>query len=103
MADLEFIPFETMTRILSRWWITAAMAIAGGLLGWAFHFFSPSVYEATAILTVTMDFSQRELTQYEQDYAFNAAGAIIDSTEVKDQIVANAQKNGILLKCSISA
>jgi uncharacterized protein involved in exopolysaccharide biosynthesis len=95
MADSEFTPLETVAHILSRWWIAVIMAILGGIVGWAFHFFHPPVYEATAILTVTMDFSQRELTQYEQDYAFNAAGAIINSTAVEDQIVTISQTDGI--------
>jgi uncharacterized protein involved in exopolysaccharide biosynthesis len=97
MPDQEFTPLETMTSILSRWWVPVVMAILGGILGWAFHFFHPAVYEATSNLTVTMDFSQRELSQYEQDYAFNAAGAIINSTAVKDQIVRKAQSDGISL------
>jgi hypothetical protein len=75
------------------------MAILGGTVGWVFHFFQPPVYEATSSITVTMDFSQRELTQYEQDYAFSAAGAIIVSSTVKDQILTEAQAAGI----SISA
>jgi uncharacterized protein involved in exopolysaccharide biosynthesis len=95
MSDSEFTPLETMAHILSRWWIAVAMTILGGIVGWAFHFFHPPVYEATAVLTVTMDFPQRELTQYEQDYAFGAAGSIITSAAVKDQIVTRAQADGI--------
>jgi capsular polysaccharide biosynthesis protein len=96
MVDSEFIPFEVMKRIFSHWWIIAVMAILGGMIGWAIHFFQAPVYEATATLTVTMDFTQvGELTQYDQDYAFNAAGAIIDSNLVKDQVIAQAQALGI--------
>ncbi len=97
MADSEFTPLETMVRILSRWWITVIMAISGGVVGWAFHFFHPPVYEATAILTVNIDFTKRELTQYEEDYAFNVAGAVITSTVVQDLIVTEAQIDGISL------
>jgi uncharacterized protein involved in exopolysaccharide biosynthesis len=97
MTDQEFTPHETMASIFSRWWIPVVMAALGAILGWTFHFFHPAVYEATSNLTITMDFSQRELTQYEQDYAFNAAGAIINSTAVKDQIVAKVQTDGILI------
>jgi uncharacterized protein involved in exopolysaccharide biosynthesis len=103
MADLEFTPHETMNHIFSHWWIVAVMAILGGLLGWAIHFLQPPVYEATAVLTVTMDFTQRELTQYEQDYAFSAAGAIIDSSAVKDQIIIKAQAAGISITQSALA
>jgi uncharacterized protein involved in exopolysaccharide biosynthesis len=64
MTSQEFSPRESLERIFARWWIVVAMAILGGVVGWAFHFFHPPVYEATAVLTVTMDFPQRELTQY---------------------------------------
>jgi uncharacterized protein involved in exopolysaccharide biosynthesis len=95
MADSEFNPLETISSLLSRWWISVVMAVSGGILGWAFHFFNPAVYEATAGLTITMDFSQRALTQYEQDYAFSTAGAIIVSNAVMGQILELAQISGI--------
>ena len=95
MADPEFTPFKTMAHILSRWWIALVMALIGGLIGWAFHYFHAPVYEATAILTINMDYSQRVLTQYEEDYAFNAAGDMINSTAVRDQVVTQAQTDGI--------
>jgi uncharacterized protein involved in exopolysaccharide biosynthesis len=97
LADLEFTPLETMRSMLSRWWIVVIMAILGGLFGWAFQFSHSPVYEATANLTVTMDFSKHELTQYEEDYAFTAAGAIINSFNVQEQVLAEAQTLGITL------
>jgi hypothetical protein len=95
MADSEFIPHNSLMRIFSRWWILLAMSVLGGTIGWAFHFFYPPVYEATSTLTVTMEFTQVELSQYEQDYAFNIVDAIINSSEVTDRIVTNAQLIGI--------
>jgi capsular polysaccharide biosynthesis protein len=95
LADSEFIPILVIKRIFSYWWIMAVMAILGGIFGWAFHFLQPPVYEATAELTVMMDFTRIELTQYEQDYAFSAVGGIIDSSAVKDQMATGAQAIGI--------
>ena len=97
MANSEFSPQENMASILSRWWIVVAMAILGGVIGWSFHFFKPPIFQATSSITVTMDFSQRELTQYEQDYAFSAAGAIMFSSMVKDQLLSKAQTAGITI------
>jgi hypothetical protein len=97
MADSEFVPLNSIRRIFLHWWMIAVLAILGGIIGWAIHFLQPSVYEATATITVTMDFTQIELTQYEQDYAFSAVGAIIDSSAVKDQIVTGAQAIGIFI------
>jgi hypothetical protein len=42
-----------------------------------------------------MDFQKRALTQYEEDYVFNAAGAIGTSTKMENQIVSAAQTRGI--------
>lgn len=95
MPESEFTPFETLQRILSRWWLVVILAVLGGLLGWTFQLFHAPVYEATADLTVAMDFTKHELTQYEEDHAFSAAGAIIRSIAVQDQVIAAAQADGI--------
>jgi capsular polysaccharide biosynthesis protein len=96
MTDAEFVPLETLKRVFSHWWLIAVMAILGGIVGWAIHFLLPPIYEATATLTVSMDFTQvGELSQYDQDYAFSAAGAIIDSSTVQEQVIQQAQTNGI--------
>jgi uncharacterized protein involved in exopolysaccharide biosynthesis len=94
MKNQEFSPREALERTLARWWIVVLITVLGGIVGWAFHFFHPSIYEATAIITANMDFQKRELTQYEEDYAFGVADAIITSTGVKNQIIAEAQTGG---------
>ncbi len=76
MKDQEFSPRESLERAFERWWVIVLLTALGGMAGWAFHFFLPPVYEATAVITVNMDFQKGKLTQYEEDYAFNAAGAI---------------------------
>jgi uncharacterized protein involved in exopolysaccharide biosynthesis len=42
-----------------------------------------------------MDFQKRHLTQYEEDYAIGAAGAIGTSDEVENQIIAEAKIRGL--------
>jgi capsular polysaccharide biosynthesis protein len=100
MTSQEFSPRESLERILARWWVIVLITVLGGIVGWTFHFLKPPVYEARAVITINMDFTKRELTQYEEDYAFNAAGAIIASTPVKDQIVSEARAQGILIDTS---
>jgi uncharacterized protein involved in exopolysaccharide biosynthesis len=100
MTSQEFSPRESLERILARWWVIVLITVLGGIAGWTFHFFHPAIYEATAVITIDMDFTKRELTQYEEDYAFNAAGAIIASTPVEDQIVSEARAQGILIDTS---
>jgi len=94
MLNQEFTPHESLERAFHRWWVIVLLIALGGIAGWAFHFFRPPLYEATATMTVTMDFQKVKLTQYEQDHAFGAAGAIGNSTGVKSQIIAAAQAQG---------
>ena len=94
MNNQEFSPREALERAFRRWWVIALLTALGGVAGWIFHFFNPPVYEATSFLTVNMDFQKRQLTQYEEDFAFGAAGAIGTSDQVENQIISEAKKNG---------
>jgi uncharacterized protein involved in exopolysaccharide biosynthesis len=95
MKDQEFSPREALEHAFRRWWVIVLITVLGGIAGWAFHFFNPPVYEATSIITVNMDFQKRQLTQYEQDYAFSAAGAIGTSDALEGQVVTQAKTIGI--------
>jgi uncharacterized protein involved in exopolysaccharide biosynthesis len=95
MNDQEFSPRETLESAFGRWWVIVLLTVSGGIAGWMFHFFRPPVYEATSIITVNMDFQKRHLTQYEEDYAIGAAGAIATSDEVESQIIAAAKIRGL--------
>jgi uncharacterized protein involved in exopolysaccharide biosynthesis len=95
MPDSEFMPAMIWQRIRTRWWLPVALAVLGGLIGWAFHFIRTPVYQATATLTVMMDFTRGELTQYEQDYAFNAVGAVVNSSAVMERVVTVAQARSV--------
>jgi uncharacterized protein involved in exopolysaccharide biosynthesis len=95
MNNQEFSPREALEQAFERWWVIVLLTVLGGIAGWIFHFFTPPVYEATSIITVNMDFQKRHLTQYEEDYAFNAAGAIGTSDQVENQIIAQAKIRGI--------
>ena len=94
MKDQEFYPRASLERAFQRWWVIVLLTSLGGIAGWAFHFLRPPVYEATAYMTVTMDFQKVRISQREQDYAFTAAGGIGNSTDVRNQIIAEAQAKG---------
>ncbi len=100
MRSQEFSPRESLECILARWWVIVLITVLGGIVGWTFHFFHPPVYEATAVITIDMDFTKSKLTQYEEDHAFNVAGAIVASTPVEDQVVSEARARGILIDAS---
>jgi uncharacterized protein involved in exopolysaccharide biosynthesis len=76
MNNMEFSPRNVLERALNRWWVIVLCMTLGGITGWIFHLFQNPIYEATTIMTISMEFPDRELTQYEQDYAFGAAGNI---------------------------
>ncbi|MGD0876986.1 MAG: Wzz/FepE/Etk N-terminal domain-containing protein [Anaerolineales bacterium] len=95
MENSEFSPRDALERAFRRWWVVVIVTVLGGMAGWVFHFFTPPVYEATSVITVNMDFQKRQLTQYEEDFAFGAAGAIGTSDEVENQIIAQAKRIGI--------
>jgi LPS O-antigen subunit length determinant protein (WzzB/FepE family) len=94
MNNQEFSPRESLEYAFKFWWVIVLLTAMGGIVGWAIHFFLPPLYEATAVITVNMDFQKVKLTQNEEDYAFNAAGAIGNSTGVRDQVIAEAQIKG---------
>ena len=95
MKNQEFLPRESLERALEHWWVIVLLTVLGGIGGWAFHFFHPPLYEATAVVTVNMDYQKRQLSQYEEDYAFGDAAAIATSDDVENQIITEAQSRGI--------
>ena len=95
MKNQEISPRETLEIVFRRWWVIILMTVLGGLAGWSFHFFNPPVYEATSLVTVNMDFQKRELTQYEEDYAFDSAGGISMGDDVENRVVAEAKIRGL--------
>lgn len=94
MNDQEFYPRKSLELAFQRWWVIVVLTTLGGIAGWAVHFIRPPLYESTSTITVSMDFQNRKLTQREQDFAFSASGAIGSSTQVKDQVIAEAQAQG---------
>jgi hypothetical protein len=94
MNNQEFSLYDSVERVLTRWWIVVALMVVGGLVGLGFHLILPPVYEARAVITINLDFAKRELTQFEEDTAFNAASAIITSPSVMNLVIADAQVKG---------
>jgi len=91
----EFSPRESLESAFKHWWVIVLVTVLGGMAGWAFHFSHPPLYEATAVVTANMDYQKRQLSQYEEDYAFGGAAAIATSDEVENQIITEAQIRGI--------
>jgi uncharacterized protein involved in exopolysaccharide biosynthesis len=93
---------DTINHLLQNWWKITLCVIIFGVLGLAFSFIRPPKYEAEAIFSSTVDYSQLnfdnlvdegnqpyELTQYDLDLALSAVQRIL--TQVSNQAIAYAK------------
>ncbi len=101
MNNQEFSLLNPVERVISRWWMVVALMVVGGIVGYCFHLFLPPIYEAKAVVSINLDFPKANLTQIEEDYAFNAASAIITSSSVMNLVIADAQGQGYSITPSI--
>jgi uncharacterized protein involved in exopolysaccharide biosynthesis len=92
VALREYSPLDTFQSILSHWWWIVLLALAGGGVGWVFHRIQPPVYEARAVLTVMIDYTQTApLTEYDQDHTIGIVRAVVLSKDVIDRVLVEAQ------------
>jgi len=90
----EFSAFQMARMFLNRWWIMVLLVSGGGIGGLVFHKVIPPVYEAKAVLEVNIDVSQYCLPQYEADRALSIVSMLINSPDVKQAVVNQAQSSG---------
>lgn len=95
---LLFSTQHELQQVLRWWWVISLMALLGALCGWIIHTLKPPVYEAQAVFSAAIDYTQTGLmTQFEQDQALNAVGHLIASGEVLERVVAKSQAEGLNL------
>jgi capsular polysaccharide biosynthesis protein len=104
MNSNEFSPYEYFSRIVNLWWVVFVATLAGGALGFAFFYFHPPVYEATATYIVTIDLNrfpmqgiQEDLIQYNEDLAINTTQDAFLSDEVLNAVVNQLKVMGMPL------
>jgi hypothetical protein len=92
----DFSTKHFFSRIIHFWWILAALMILGGVIGFLATFLLKPVYESTAVVSTTLDYAVLgKLDDWEEDQVFRSIGDIITSTEVKDEVLALAQEDGV--------
>jgi hypothetical protein len=97
-----FSLIDTINHLLQNWWKIVLYMIIFSLFGLAFSLIRPPKYEAEAIFSSTIDYSQLnfdnlvddrnqpyELTQYDLDLALSAVQRIL--TQVRNKAIAHAQ------------
>lgn len=85
---MDYSPRETLDVILKRWLVVVLFTLLGGAVGWIFHQLQPPVYEARAIFTISINYSQPDLLDsldsdhYAEDQMISAAMNIFVSSPV---------------------
>lgn len=76
-----------LLRAIQNWWMIVLMMLSGTLIGQVVHWFNPNVYEASADLTTSIDFSKAGiLSDIEMDVAMVSIGDVIKSDMVLGQL-----------------
>ncbi|MFQ5615676.1 MAG: hypothetical protein ACE5GO_04350 [Anaerolineales bacterium] len=91
----EFSPRNALEHTLKTWWVVLLLTLLGGAAGWRFHQTRPPIYQAKAILTVNVDYTQTgAINERDVDHILGTVGAFFNSNVVLGQVVeqANAQQ-----------
>jgi hypothetical protein len=91
-------PLEIIEVSIRYWWALVILMLTGAVIGYASFTFTPPVYESQAIFSFLIDNTKTgTLTDLAQDGTIVAAGDVFYSTDVVQQVVDAAKKQGILL------
>ncbi len=92
----SFSPIDAFNRILNSWWWVFLCMLLGGAVGYGIHAFHLPVYESTARISFTIDYTHSgQLTDVEEDQILGVTGDVMGSTAVLQKVVSAAQAQGI--------
>jgi capsular polysaccharide biosynthesis protein len=101
MSVNEFSPTRYFSRVMHYWWVVLLATFVGGAFGYLFFQLHAPVYEASSTFFVTLDLNRfptlgtrEDLIQYNEDMALNTTEGALISTDVLNQVVAQAQGQG---------
>jgi len=95
MTD-KFSPYEKIENSIRHWWVIVLFMLAGAGTGYLIYQNRSPVYEAQAVFSNSIDYSRTGmLTEYDQDQILILVNDIIDSTEVREEVVRAANAEGI--------
>lgn len=91
----SYTPLDWIIKRMQYWWLVTGCMIAGALCGLVVYSFQPTVYEASAVISVGIDYSRVGfLTDVEEDQIVEVVGDVIGSTEVLQGTTARAARMG---------
>lgn len=89
----DFIPSAMIKKAAAKWWVIAGLMILGGLVGMVVTRIHKPVYQSQALITTSIDYAYiGSLEDYELDHLILSVGDVIDSSEVRQAVVDQAQK-----------
>ncbi|HOU44104.1 MAG TPA: hypothetical protein PLS77_06225 [Anaerolineaceae bacterium] len=92
----DFNPRDTFLKTIRYWWVVAVMMILGACFGELFHHLQPPIYEASAKILVSIDFTRTgKLTELEQDQAIFMVIGHVNAKPVFDEVAARAESADI--------
>ncbi len=98
---MDFSIMGAFERLARRWWLVALAGILGACLGWLFSLQLVPVYEARAIMLISVDYAQTgNLDDLNLDHAVGVAGSTVNSGIVFERLIAAAQARQIALDAS---
>ncbi len=92
----DFYPHNLMRHMMRWWWVVMIFAITGGLTGFLISHVQKPVYESNSVITTTIDYAYAgRLNDYMVDHLITAIGDVIDSSQVIDKVLEEADSAGI--------
>jgi hypothetical protein len=97
-----FTPYDTLENAFRAWWLVVALMILGGLFGLLLSRLRAPLYEATAVISISIDYARSgDLEDYEADYVIGIAGDVIASSDVYAAVAAQAGLDSDQLKLNL--
>jgi uncharacterized protein involved in exopolysaccharide biosynthesis len=88
--ESDFVPSMLITKAVKKWWVFVLM-IVGGVAGMLVTRIHKPVFQSQAVITTAVDYAYAgRLEDYELDHLILTVGDVIDSTQVKQQVVTRA-------------
>jgi hypothetical protein len=94
----EFVPLDLADRTLRYWKLVILMILVGGLTAWLLFQSQPPLFESQATIGFSFNVVRTgKMSESEEDHAMGAAGLLMISPPVPEQVQAAAQQAGIYL------